>query len=226
MGQVPVLCLQHLPVAHKPQIFPCWIPARFNLMSPLENTETLPASQHFPTYSRPVAFLPVLLVTYTPCDRPTCIGINPVRAAFSAPVEDGKLSGKPRLLCPVWFLQAHPCSSRLQPSPGSQTCPSCSPHLRRILSHLCASRGESLLQEAFAVCSWSVIGEWGSYEPRHHSILMLLAGSRPWGLLFTCNFLCNASEGTAKSFSDSNNVSLQSSRVFPPHPCEVTLQVC
>lgn len=179
MGQVLMQCLQQLPEADKPQIFPCCILARFNLMSPLERTETLAASQHFPTYSRPVAFVPVLLVTYTPQNRPNCIGINPVRAVFSAPVEDGKLSGKPRLLCPVWFLPVHPCSSRLQPSPGSQTRPGCSPRLRRILSHLCASRGESLLQEAFAVCSWSMVGKWGSCEPRHRGILMLLARSRP-----------------------------------------------
>lgn len=139
MGQVPMLCLQHLlPVADKPQIFPHWILARFILMSPLECTKTLAASQHFPTYSRPVAFLTVLLVTYTPWDRPNCIGINPVRTVFSAPVEDGKLLGKSRLLCPVWFLPAHPCSSHRQPSAGSQTCSSCSPHLRRIVSHLCA----------------------------------------------------------------------------------------
>lgn len=29
-----------------------------------------------------------------------------------------------------------------------------------------------------------------------------------WDLLFSCNFLCNASESAAKSFSGSNNVSL------------------
>ncbi|RMC16520.1 hypothetical protein DUI87_06456 [Hirundo rustica rustica] len=39
-----------------------------------------------------------------------------------------------------------------------------------------------LLQEAFAVCSWSMTGE---YEPRHHNIRMLLARSRPQDLLFT-----------------------------------------
>lgn len=101
MGQVLMLCLQHLPVAGKPQIFPYWILPRFNLMSPLERTKTLAVSQHFPTYSRPVAFLLVLMVTYTPWDRPNCIGINPVRTVFSAPVDDGTLLGKPRLLCPV-----------------------------------------------------------------------------------------------------------------------------
>lgn len=133
-----------------------------------------------------------------------------------------RYSGKTRLACPVCFSPAHPCSSHLQLSPCSQTCPHCSPHLRKMLSRLRASRGKlSLLQEAFAVhaaavCSRSITGQWGSCEPGHCCIL-LLARSRPWGLLF-CSFLCNASESAAKSFSDSNNVSLQSSRVFPAPP--------
>lgn len=128
--------------------------------------------------------------------------------------------GKTRLSCPVSFSPAHP-SSRPQLSPCSQTCPHCSHH-RRMLSRLRALKRElSLLQEAFAVhtaavSSWSMTGKWGSCEPGHHSILLLLARSGLQDLCFSCNFLCNASESAAKSFSDSNNFSLQSSRVFPP----------
>lgn len=114
------------------------------------------------------------------------------------------------------------CSGKTR-LPCSRTCPRCVPHLGRMLSRLPASRRElSLMQEAFAVhaaavCSWSMTGQWGSCEPGHHSILLLLARSRLWGLLF-CSLMCHASESTAKSFSECNNFSLQSSRVFPPIP--------
>lgn len=42
----------------------------------------------------------------------------------------------------------------------------------------------------------------------HRLCAGLRASSGLWDLLFSCNFLCNASESAAKSFSGSNNVSL------------------
>lgn len=205
------LCLQHLPFCRQA---PDPLVLGFTPQIRLNNSPN----------TRCAIFFPTLLVATDPAE----LALTQPELLFPLQERMAKYLGKSKtalthLFFPITSLQLLPTAIvfAIEPIPCSQE--DAEPH------HGVKGR---LVPAVWGICSArnnTACPIHGRAEQTQHpsatSCANLRARSKAQDLLF-CNFLCNASESAEKSFSDSNNVSLQSSWVFFLCTCEVMLQAC